>query len=452
MLCRVPRLAEVATQRRRPTQKSSISQTKGGGQTITHLRVNQKTGTPLIPAFQSRRIQQKTYTYYNPMATPIDHLQTEAKEQLELLGYKDGDTVFYRAIKENQPRKIKEIFPTIPPELSKLSADGFNIYLVVNGGGDKDADVTEGKAIFYEHDDKAKEEQLYLWQSLNLPEPTFQIDTGGKSIHSYWIFDRPIDVAIWRTLQTDLINCSAADKANKNPARVMRLAGYKHQKTGELSTIVSRSRKTHPFESLREIIPVAAPKPEKISKPKAERFIKPRTEPNQAKAGTIPLENCLAKSNRELLGGVSEGGRNDAGATLARDLIGTADYLNSIGQQYIGDAHDLFDRFCSGCSPSLDDIEADSIWDSAQSDNPSPSCQTEGVDNILAAWNGENSPATEEDKRRCPYFESSPAGGLWMVSLVKDDTADGYDDESAPMKKKRERIGNHLEIKPSFRR
>jgi putative DNA primase/helicase len=56
-----------------------------------------------------------------------------------------------------------------------------------------------------------------------------------------------------------------------------------------------------------------------------------------------------------------------------------------------------------------------------------------------------NPPVTEDDKRRCPYFETSPAGGLWRVSLTKDDDADGYDDESAPMKKKRDRIGNHLE-------
>jgi putative DNA primase/helicase len=165
---------------------------------------------------------------------------------------------------------------------------------------------------------------------------------------------------------------------------------------------------------------------------------------NQFATEAIPLENCLAKSNRDLLRGVSEGGRNDAGATLARDLIGTADYLISIGQSYIRDARDLFDRFCSGCSPSLDDIEANTIWDSAQSDSPSPSCQTEGVDNILTAWNGKNSSVTEDDKRRCPYFETSPAGGLWRVSLTKDDDADGYDDESAPMKKKRDRIGNHL--------
>ncbi len=316
----------------------------------------------------------------------------------------------------------------------------------MNGGGDKDADVTEGKAVFYEHDDLPKEDQLFLWQSLSLPEPTFQVDTGGKSIHSYWVFDEPIDVEIWRTLQTDLLNYSKGDKTIKNPSRVMRLAGFKHQKTGELASIVSKSGTRYSYDELRSLIP-PTPVVVKETKQKQKQDRKPPT-PKSATSSNIaiPLENCLAKSNRELLGGVSEGGRNDAGATLARDLIGTADYLNSTGQQYMGDARNLFDRFCSGCSPSLDDIEADSIWDSAQSDNPSPSCQTEGVNNILAAWNGKNSPATEEDKRRCPYFESSPAGGLWMVSLVKDDTADGYDDESAPMKRKRERIGNHLEI------
>ena len=39
-----------------------------------------------------------------------------------------------------------------------------------------------------------KQIQRQLWKTLGLPEPTFQIDTGGKSIHSYWVFTEPIPV------------------------------------------------------------------------------------------------------------------------------------------------------------------------------------------------------------------------------------------------------------------
>jgi hypothetical protein len=54
------------------------------------------------------------------------------------------------------------------------------------------------------------------------------VDTGGKSIHSYWVFDQPIDCDRWCELQKDLLEYADADRSIKNPARVMRLAGAWH--------------------------------------------------------------------------------------------------------------------------------------------------------------------------------------------------------------------------------
>jgi Protein of unknown function (DUF3987)/Bifunctional DNA primase/polymerase, N-terminal len=106
----------------------------------------------------------------------------------------------------------------------------------------------------------------------------------------------------------------------------------------------------------------------------------------------IPLKDCLAKSNRQLLRGVSEGGRNHAGATLARDTIGAANYLDEIGIAYEGDPRGLFDDFCQNCEPPIDDSEADVIWKSAEGDNPEPSCTSEGIDNIIKSWVLKNDP------------------------------------------------------------
>ena len=109
----------------------------------------------------------------------------------------------------------------------------------------------------------------------------------------------------------------------------------------------------------------------------------------------IPLANCLAKSNRELLRGVTEGGRNHAGATLSRDLIGAANYLDSLGIAYDGDPRSLFDEFCQNCEPPIDDSEANVIWKSAEGDNPEPSCTAEGIDNIIDSWNRKADTDTE---------------------------------------------------------
>lgn len=300
-------------------------------------------------------------------------------EQLTLLGYKLEELVFYRAIKcQGTARKLQAVFPKIPLDLEQINADGYNIYLVVNGCGEIDADITTCKAIFYEHDDISKEEQLILWVSLKLPEPTFQVDTGGKSIHSYWVFTAPIAVDIWKILQRDLLNYSNGDKSIKNPSRVMRLAGFYHKERDQLSTIVSRSGHTYSFEVLRAAIPKS-----EIS----QKTIHPR--PEQASLNDIPpipLENCLAKSNRELLAGVNQSGRNVAGATLSRDLIGTENYLIREGIAFTGDSQELFDRFADGCNPPLDRSESDSIRRSAEGDRPEPACTAEGVQNILEGW------------------------------------------------------------------
>ncbi|MBW4522563.1 MAG: hypothetical protein KME16_23200 [Scytolyngbya sp. HA4215-MV1] len=128
-------------------------------------------------------------------------------------------------------------------------------YVVVNKGGQSDKDITACTAIFYEHDNLLKAEQIKLWEALGLPEPTIQIDTGGKSIHSYWVFSEPIEPECWRILQIDLLNFADGDRSLKNPSRVMRLAGCYHKGTGQQSRIISHSGKRYSFDELRAIIP-----------------------------------------------------------------------------------------------------------------------------------------------------------------------------------------------------
>ena len=113
-------------------------------------------------------------------------------------------------------------------EIENYQRQGRGVYFVINGGGHKNDDVTTGRALFIEHDDLDKDIQRDLWQQLELPQPTFQVDTGGKSIHSYWVFEQPIAIEQWCELQRDLLEYSDADRSIKNPARVMRLAGAWH--------------------------------------------------------------------------------------------------------------------------------------------------------------------------------------------------------------------------------
>jgi predicted P-loop ATPase len=112
--------------------------------------------------------------------------------------------------------------------VEQWQAEGRGVYMVINDGGDTDSEITACRALFCEWDDRPKEWQVIAWQELGLPEPTLQVDTGGKSIHSYWVFDQPVSPDRWRSLQKRLLEHADADRTLKNPSRVMRLPGTYH--------------------------------------------------------------------------------------------------------------------------------------------------------------------------------------------------------------------------------
>lgn len=239
---------------------------------------------------------------------PIDHVMAIA--HLSALGYQSGDKFCLRFFSpDGDARKSKDRgkkhecrFPNLPWELMQcLQADGLGCYFVVNSGGHKDADITQVRAIFYEHDDLDKEASRDLWQTLGLPEPTIQIDTGGKSIHSYWVLNCSLEQ--WCKLQADLLEYADADRKIKNPSRVMRLAGAYHIQPGRepiQSIIIANSRKNYTYEELRAIIPEQhSSKPSQSWKEFDRDFRLPVPE-------CVPLTVCLSKANRLLIRPVGE--------------------------------------------------------------------------------------------------------------------------------------------------
>ena len=129
---------------------------------------------------------------------------------------------------KKDPRKAGDKGRKAPWNLQTISewiAEGRGIYVVIGAGGDKDAEITHCPALFAEWDDRPREWQLDAWQELGLPKPSLQVDTGGKSIHNYWVFEQPIEPDRFRDLQTRLAAVCGSDTTLKNPARVMRLPG-----------------------------------------------------------------------------------------------------------------------------------------------------------------------------------------------------------------------------------
>ncbi|PHX88566.1 MAG: hypothetical protein CK536_00030 [Synechococcus sp. Baikal-G1] len=165
--------------------------------------------------------------------SPIDGAQ--ADRFLSLLG-KEPATARLRAFPhrdnpnkwhpDHRPNGIKA--RKGPYELaaaSRWQQEGRGIYLVINDGGDNDAQITACRAFFLEWDDRPVPWQLSAWQRYGLGEPTISITTGGKSAHLYWVLNEPIAPAEWIPIQAALIEITGADSTIRNPSRVMRLPG-----------------------------------------------------------------------------------------------------------------------------------------------------------------------------------------------------------------------------------
>ena len=145
--------------------------------------------------------------------------------------------------------------------ITQCQEEGRGVYIVVNDGGDTDSSITHCKAFFCEWDDRPKEDQIFAWKDLGLPEPSLQIDTGGKSIHNYWILKKSIDPKTWKPIQERLLDHADADRALKNPSRVMRLPGTYHMNedgsAGGLTTIIHNSDKLYSVKDIEGCLPTA---------------------------------------------------------------------------------------------------------------------------------------------------------------------------------------------------
>lgn len=303
--------------------------------------------------------------------------QGQAIAHLEALGYNRGEPVYMRYIHPATKKSAKK--PKLNfDELESYQKKGYDAYFVVNPGGDCDADINAGRAIFYEHDDLEKEAQLYLWEELGLPEPTIQVDTGGKSIHSYWVFSESIPVGQWRELQADLLEFANADRSLKNPSRILRLAGSRYMKGDRPGTtqaqIVSNSGKRYEYETLKGAVPM------QTSHSAPLNF--------QGIGEGVPLYQCLRKEDRYLIDSGTTAYRNDTGAKLALNLIGTAKQLDHLGIRYSGDPRQLFEDYCSRCPSEggWNQREWDGIWKSAQKKNPSAALTDEALLHCVEAW------------------------------------------------------------------
>ena len=209
------------------------------------------------PAFAGRASSVACKTILAPSCLVVD--AAAAHLHLDLLHKKDVETRL-RAItyKGGGLSTIKGNFWELP-KFSEFNFSGRGVYLVVNSGGDLDIEINQCHAFFAEWDNIPKEKQLYIYKELNLPVPPFMVDTGGKSIHNYWVLKQPVAPEVWKPIQIRLLDYCKADRSIKNPSRVMRLGGFYYvDATGKppnKSGIINISGKEYSIDDIAQVLP-----------------------------------------------------------------------------------------------------------------------------------------------------------------------------------------------------
>ena len=214
-------------------------------------------------------------TAQEPLTLPVRQVLNadESRRFLKLLG-KDPKAAWFRCLRVAPSRGTgKDLHGFSSIALQDRISKGQNVYLVVGeattasgkGGGVENQDISACPALFVEWDDGASiEEQQQRWQTLNLPEPSVMVSTGGKSVHCYWVLVEPISGEQWKRITARLIAYCNSDPKCSNLSRVMRLPGsvYYDKETGKATghcSILSATERRYSAADIETCLPAPAP-------------------------------------------------------------------------------------------------------------------------------------------------------------------------------------------------
>jgi hypothetical protein len=151
----------------------------------------------------------------------------DAEQHIKLLtGFSDAP-VWFRTFDDTgkDVSKPSKFFGTVADqwsEIERLQAAGCGIFVVVNEGGNSDAEITDVRAIFVDADGIPFPE---TWHT----DPDFVVTRDEMHWHAYWRVDG-LTVAVFNQAQRRLAAFYGTDAKVCNPSRIMRLAGTLHLK------------------------------------------------------------------------------------------------------------------------------------------------------------------------------------------------------------------------------
>lgn len=274
----------------------------------------------------------------------------------------DWDAVTAQAAKGNRDYKA------LSAHLTNSDGQSKNLGYISCPGGSaikKRAEIKEGRVLFVEIDQEGldKEYQARVWLLAQLPDPTYQLDTGSKSIWHVWVLDRMVSadqITNGRQRLSKAIEDATGiktDHALHSPHQPARLAGGLHPKTGRRSVLINVTGINYQFDELMAACPEIEEKKVLISSDNLfpddrDEIVRVGEYPDSSDLDCpVPLRLALSKKTQELIKqGQNPGefkGRALTAYRLSLTLRAAEEQFRSLGYDVEGDPQDLFDEFCT---------------------------------------------------------------------------------------------------------
>jgi hypothetical protein len=133
-------------------------------------------------------------------------------------------------------------------DLRKHNAGGAGVFVVINEGGQSDAEITQVRAVMADTDGAPLE------PIVDALTPHIVVSSSPGNWHVYWLVDHDFPLDCFRPVQKAIAKKFGTDPVICNPSRVMRIPGFAHRKGVPYDVHLMEARPKLPRYSHAEIV------------------------------------------------------------------------------------------------------------------------------------------------------------------------------------------------------
>ena len=168
-----------------------------------------------------------------------------AERYIELLTGDKTTPMNWRCLDDKKEKRTFQDFCNVRWLRGYDTLHGLSPFVVVNEGGNTDAEITKVRAVFVDGDDM-------LWPARWHAQPNFMTYRDARHWHAYWLV-KDVTVDQFANTQKRLALLYGTDPVVHNPSRIMRVPGFYHCKETPKKVYLSAHEASHCRYTMKEV-------------------------------------------------------------------------------------------------------------------------------------------------------------------------------------------------------